>query len=111
MLLASLTQPQPGFKRPWRVPDSLESTLGSAWRALREAITVKGAQELRDREAKLAQRERAAEEATICSLCMDGPKVVAFSCGHQTCGGCSAKHAACPFCRQPIATRIALFQT
>jgi hypothetical protein len=90
---------------------SLEGTLSSSWRSLREAITTRGAQDLRDRESALAEKERAAEELTTCSLCMDGPKAVAFSCGHQTCSKCSSNHTACPFCRQPILTRITLFQT
>lgn len=92
--------------------DSLEGTISGACRALREAIITRGAAELRLRETELAERERAAEEATLCSLCMERPKAVAFGCGHQTCSNCSDAHQdSCPFCRQPISSRIRLFHT
>ncbi len=90
---------------------SLEGTLSSAWGALREAIISRGAAELRLRESALAERERAAEEAILCSLCMERPKAVAFGCGHQTCAGCSDRAQECPFCRQAISSRIWLYHT
>ena len=90
---------------------SLENTLGKSWQSVREALVAKVASDLRQREAALADKERAAEEAITCSLCMDHPKGVVFSCGHQTCTECSAAHSDCPFCRKLISSRIVLFQT
>lgn len=90
---------------------SLEGVLSKAWHKLRELIAARGATELAERETALAERERAAEEAVTCSLCMDEPKAIVFGCGHQTCATCSGNHAACPFCRQPITTRITLYRT
>ena len=90
---------------------SLEGVISQSWQSLRDAIMSKVASDLRQREAALTERERAAEEATICSLCMDRPKSVVFNCGHQTCTECSAGHTECPFCRVPITSSIILFQT
>ncbi len=81
--------------------------MADTWRALRDAIDSK----LNEREASLAERERAAEEAALCSLCMERPKTVALGCGHQTCGQCADEHDSCPFCRQPVQHRIVLYQT
>ena len=89
----------------------LESVIGTSWQSVREALVARVASDLRQREAALAEKERAAEEATTCSLCMDHPKGVVFGCGHQTCAECSAAHSECPFCRKPIASRIVLFHT
>lgn len=89
----------------------LESAISRSWQSVRETLVAKVASDLRQREAALAEKERAAEEATTCSLCMDHPKGVVFSCGHQTCAECSAAHADCPFCRKPISSRIALFHS
>ena len=89
----------------------LESVLSQSWQRMREALVSKVAADLAQREAALAARERAADEATTCSLCMDHPKGVVFGCGHQTCAECSAAHSDCPFCREPISSRITLFQT
>lgn len=90
---------------------SLEGIISQSWQSLRDAIMAKVASDLRQREAALAERERAAEEATTCSLCMDRPKTVVFNCGHQICTECSAGHTECPFCREPITSSITLFQT
>ena len=90
---------------------SLERIISQSWQSLRDAIMAKVASDLRQREAALAERERAAEEATTCSLCMDRPKALVFNCGHQTCTECSAGHTECPFCRAPITSSITLFQT
>ena len=90
---------------------SLESVISKSWQSVREALIAKVASDLRQREAALAVRERAAEEATTCSLCMEHPRTVAFNCGHQTCSECAGSHSECPFCREPIMGRIVLFQT
>lgn len=89
----------------------LESVISASWQSMREALVARVASDLRQREAVLAEKERAAEEATTCSLCMDHPKGVVFACGHQTCAECSAAHSECPFCRKAIASRIVLFHT
>ena len=89
----------------------LESSISRSWQSVREALVAKVASDLRQREAALAEREAAAEEATTCSLCMDHPKGVVFTCGHQTCAECSAAHSDCPFCRKPISSRIVLFHS
>ena len=89
----------------------LENTLSNSYQGVREALMAKVASDLRQREAALAEMERAAEEATTCSLCMDHPKGVVFGCGHQTCAECSAAHSECPFCRKHISSRIVLFHT
>ena len=89
----------------------LEHILSKSWQGVREALMAKAASDLRRREAVLAEKERAAEEATTCSLCMDHPKGIVFSCGHQTCAECSAAHSDCPFCRKPISHRIGLFHS
>ncbi|BDA44522.1 Acyl-CoA-binding domain-containing protein 4 [Coccomyxa sp. Obi] len=86
---------------------SLEGTLSSAMRAVRNAMNEK----ISAREAAVAERERAAEEATLCSLCMERPKTVALGCGHQTCSDCADEHDSCPFCRKPVQHRIVLYQT
>lgn len=90
---------------------SLESVISNSWQSVREALIAKVASDLRQREAALAARERTAEEANTCSLCMEHPRTVAFNCGHQTCSECAGSHSECPFCREPIMSRIALFQT
>lgn len=86
---------------------SLEGTMSGAWRALRDVID----ENLSQRESSLAERERAAEEAMLCSLCMERPKTVALGCGHQTCISCADVHDMCPFCRRAIQHKIVLYQT
>ena len=54
-------------------------------------------------------QRRSAAEGALCSVCMEAPRSLVFSCGHQTCGGCGDKVAACPFCRQEITAKIRLF--
>lgn len=79
----------------------------NAWRGVRGTIDSKVAQ----REAALEKKERAAEEAALCALCMERPKAVALGCGHQTCSKCADEHNSCPFCRKTIQHRIILYQS
>jgi len=44
-----------------------------------------------------------------CSICLEGPKQIAFSCGHRCCHVCSQKIITCHSCRTPIIQRIRLF--
>eukprot|EP00004_Rigifila_ramosa_P018700 TRINITY_DN467_c0_g1_i6.p1 TRINITY_DN467_c0_g1~~TRINITY_DN467_c0_g1_i6.p1 ORF type:complete len:434 (+),score=95.10 TRINITY_DN467_c0_g1_i6:2041-3342(+) len=49
-------------------------------------------------------------EDNQCQICMEKPRDMAFSCGHIVCESCSASMRACPFCRQPIQSRLRLYR-
>jgi hypothetical protein len=54
------------------------------------------------------ERERV-REANLCEICLDNPKDIALSCGHQACAGCAAGLANCHICRQIITARTRLY--
>ncbi|KAL2620521.1 hypothetical protein R1flu_000726 [Riccia fluitans] len=55
-------------------------------------------------------RERdSTEEQLKCQVCYTNKKDMVFGCGHQTCQECGNNVRSCPFCREPIATRIKLY--
>ncbi|CAI0428170.1 unnamed protein product [Linum tenue] len=51
----------------------------------------------------------AAPVEPVCPICWTNPKNMAFGCGHTTCQECGGLVTNCPLCRQPITTRIKLF--
>ncbi|CAL1379820.1 unnamed protein product [Linum trigynum] len=51
----------------------------------------------------------AAPVEPVCPICWTNPKNMAFGCGHTTCQECGGLVTSCPLCRQPITTRIKLF--
>ncbi|KAF5757694.1 putative Zinc finger, RING-type [Helianthus annuus] len=46
----------------------------------------------------------------VCSVCLDKPKDMAFSCGYQTCCECGVGLSLCPICENLIVTKIVLHQ-
>ncbi|GAX74552.1 hypothetical protein CEUSTIGMA_g2002.t1 [Chlamydomonas eustigma] len=46
-----------------------------------------------------------------CSICMERPRSLVFSCGHQCCFKCGEPLLTCPFCRMAITTKIKMFDT
>mmetsp|Transcript_69861 Transcript_69861/g.158517 ORF Transcript_69861/g.158517 Transcript_69861/m.158517 type:complete len:309 (-) Transcript_69861:186-1112(-) len=55
-------------------------------------------------------RERAQSlEHSLCQVCMDRSKCMAFGCGHQSCQVCAVNLKTCPECRTSITTRIRLY--
>lgn len=77
----------------------LEQELDASARAVRAAI--------------MEAQWKASAEQHLCAVCMERPKGIVFSCGHQVCDDCSGQFddAGCPFCRQPISARIRLFDS
>ncbi|KAI7732711.1 hypothetical protein M8C21_005144, partial [Ambrosia artemisiifolia] len=45
---------------------------------------------------------------TVCLVCLNKPKDMAFSCGHQTCCDCGVGLSLCPVCGNLIVTKIVL---
>ncbi|KAH6765479.1 Copine phospholipid-binding family [Perilla frutescens var. hirtella] len=45
----------------------------------------------------------------VCPICLTNRKDLAFGCGHLTCKDCGASISSCPLCRQPITTRLRLY--
>jgi len=48
-------------------------------------------------------------DETICAICVERPKTVAFQCGHLCCVNCSEMLIACHMCRVKINQKIKLF--
>ena len=80
--------------------EELEGKLDGSMRAVREALMTRKVVEA---------ARRSSSEQNQCTLCMEAARSVAFSCGHQSCEPCSAKLAACPFCRVTISAKIRLY--
>lgn len=78
----------------------LEELLDGAAKLLRETILSKTVSQLSKQ-----------SESSICSLCMERTRSVAFHCGHQCCEECSHKMTRCPFCRTTIAAKIRLYES
>lgn len=55
----------------------------AAWQRVHGAAGAAAARALARREAELAARERTLEDRTLCALCLDAPRELAFNCGHQ----------------------------
>lgn len=50
------------------------------------------------------------EDETLCIICMEHKRNVAFDCGHVLlCTGCDHQIKSCPICRKSIITRIKLY--
>lgn len=50
------------------------------------------------------------EDETLCIICMEHKRNVAFDCGHVLiCTGCDPQITSCPICRKPIITRLRLY--
>jgi hypothetical protein len=64
-----------------------------------------------EREVQRAlEREReSVREARLCEICLDNPKDVALSCGHQACADCAEGLVNCHICRQIITARTRLY--
>lgn len=52
---------------------------------------------------------REIEDATMCAICLEKARNVAFMCGHGTCVECATSLEVCPMCRKPIEKKITLF--
>lgn len=59
--------------------------------------------------SRLARELEALQEAQNCSICMERRKDTAFQCGHTACAVCAANLSTCHICRQPVASRIKIF--
>jgi len=85
--------------------------------AKREALVLR--LELIEAQAALAKVKKESvvtSEATLCVVCLDATKNIAFvPCGHSVCNVCDAslqsrsKTCFCPLCRQEITSRLKLF--
>lgn len=49
------------------------------------------------------------EEASMCSICMERRRSVAFLCGHGACENCAAPLKTCHMCRKSITKKINLY--
>lgn len=85
--------------------------------AKREALVLR--LELIEAQAALAKVKKESvitSEATLCVVCLDAIKNIAFvPCGHSVCNVCDeslqsrSKTCVCPICRQDITSRLKLF--
>lgn len=50
-----------------------------------------------------------ADVEPVCPICLTNPKDMAFGCGHTTCKDCGVTISSCPLCREPITTRLRLY--
>ncbi|GMG99822.1 hypothetical protein Nepgr_001662 [Nepenthes gracilis] len=53
--------------------------------------------------------EQSAPAEQACPICLTNSRNMAFQCGHMTCKDCAETISSCPFCREPIKTRIRLY--
>ena len=60
---------------------------------------------LHDLEAKVQDLE----QVTLCLICMERRKNVAFLCGHGTCLQCAETLSCCHMCRGSVAQKINLY--
>ncbi len=70
-----------------------------------ESEEANRAKALRDLEAKV----RDLEECSLCLICMERRRNVAFLCGHQACSQCGESLAFCHMCREPVGRKIYLY--
>lgn len=60
---------------------------------------------------KLQQQLQDMKELTMCPVCFDRVKNMAFLCGHAVCQYCGDQVEGCPICRKTVEKRIILFNT
>ena len=58
---------------------------------------------------RAAHLAAASERDSLCGVCWEARRAVAFRCGHQACAACADRLDLCPSCRAPIDLRIRLF--
>ncbi|GBF91354.1 hypothetical protein Rsub_04094 [Raphidocelis subcapitata] len=88
----------------------LEGRLDSAARIVRGLVVERTVSELQRRAAAAAGGGGGGGgDSSLCGLCMERRKGLAFGCGHTVCVSCGEPLAACPFCRKEVTTRIRLF--
>jgi hypothetical protein len=81
-------------------------------REAREQERVAGEENKSDllQQQQLWEHEREAmRDEVLCSVCLDGLKDTALSCGHQACGRCAKPLEICHICRQKITVRTRLY--
>ena len=63
----------------------------------------------RNKDRDIEKRLQDYEEQHVCTICMERPKTVAFTCGHRTCVVCVETLRSCHMCRVPITQKINLY--
>ncbi len=58
---------------------------------------------------ELEAKVRDLEEGSLCLICMERKRNVAFLCGHQACSECGESLSSCHMCRQPVGRKIYLY--
>jgi hypothetical protein len=90
----------------------LEMELESALKDVREASVLRRiADAAQSAVSCLPSTPDSALASLQCSICMERPRSLVFSCGHQCCLKCGEPLSACPFCRMPITHKIKMFDT